>query len=253
MARLYVVEENNNWSASKKEEVTKIAVPILDKLEHNPFVRLDHMNLSSSSVTSTSVAVARRNQIPQLYDQAKALVALKKNEQGWAELMGEQPFPLKATLSRGDWRNTVMLMVANKRLTEIDQPVLFTYLAEVAALFPKFKLVDVQVDGKIAEFYEERDLSFLPDCFSMFLSWYYLISPLAYEPYLTREEMLLIPAHRVQEVGDAGWIELVMYEDPLSYGSPQTRECIVELTNYINERRHDWTANAARPQKAGVR
>ena len=243
MAHLYVIEENRPWELSSSK--VSPAAELLTKLETNPFVHFDKMKLDSASRTKPAEY--------QAYNYAKALANLVRHQDGSVALHAEQSVPLKATLNRGEWRNTVMLATANKNLSKLGHSQISSYLVELAALFPHFGFAEVQTDGEIAEFYDENDLNFVPPCFGDFLSWYHLISPLAYEPYLSREEMLSIPAYRVQEVGDAGWIELVMYEDPLSYASPQTRECIIELTNYINERRHDWTANAARPQKAGVR
>jgi hypothetical protein len=225
MALIYVLEEHNPWQGDSP--VTEV----LTKLEANPFVTFQEMDLNNALKL-------------QPYDRKKALVTLKRGKEPSVELSAKEPFSFKGSINRGDWRNTVLLRMANSQLKKVELPILFNYLKEIAELFPKFLFAEIKPDMQIADYYNENDLEWLPACFGNFLNWYHLLSPLAYAPYYTREELLAVPAHRVREL-DNGWIEIISYADPLSYDQPQTRERIIEMTGYLNAHRLDRKKVAA--------
>jgi hypothetical protein len=219
MALIYVLEEHNPWQGDSP--VTEV----LTKLEANPFVTYQEMDLNNTLKL-------------QPYERKKALATLKRGKEPTVELSAKAPFSFKGSVSRGDWRNTVLLRMANSQLKKIELPVLFNYLKELAELFPQFLFAEIKTDLQIADYYSEIELEWLPDCFGNFLSWYHLLSPLAYTPYYTRKELLEAPVHCVREL-ENGWIELISYADPLSYDKAETRKQLVEITEYFNAHRHD--------------
>ena len=81
-------------------------------------------------------------------------------------------------------------------------------------------------------------MAFLPDCFG-YVGWYHLLAPLGYEPFFEPEDLRHLPAHRVEERDD-GTFAVTSYEDPFAYADAPARTRIVEMTDYLNERRKDW-------------
>ncbi|HEX9413457.1 MAG TPA: hypothetical protein VF916_08115, partial [Ktedonobacterales bacterium] len=84
----------------------------------------------------------------------------------------------------------------------------------------------------------------LPNLLGRNLQWYYLLAPQAYTSTYTREALLNATAYMVRE-DERGWIELLSYEDPLSYSEPTTEQHIVELTRYLDAHRGDRPAPSA--------
>jgi hypothetical protein len=220
MADIGIIEEYNHWQgASPADE-------ILNLLEHNPYGEFKQMELNYANKT-------------QPYNRNKALATLKKGEEPSVELSMVEPFKLSAAITRGNWRNTVTLFLAHKVLAQLNQAELFEYVRQIVACFPKFYMANISTHLKVNEFYSQNKLKSAPPCFNNFVNWYQLISPLAYSPYFTREELLNLPAHSAREL-DNGNIEIIAYPDPLSYDQPEVRERIVLITEYLNAHRHDW-------------
>jgi hypothetical protein len=220
LAHFYLIEENNTWQGDNP------AKELLEKLEINPFVRFEEMELNYQPKK-------------QPYNRGKALSILKKGKEASVELSSSEPYKVRATITRGDWRNSVMLAFPNKHLRELDLNELRNYIADTAPLFPKFTMASSQLDSKIQEFYFSHKLRSVPSSFGDYVGWYSLISPTGYAPYFTREEILAVPSHSAREL-DNGNIEIIAYADPLSYDQPEVRERIILITEYLNAHRHDW-------------
>ncbi len=220
MVEVFIIEEDNPWKSDSPAPL------ILEILEANPFVNFNEMAFNYSEKWVA-------------YNQQKALANLKKGDEPALALRTETPYFFEGSINRGGWRNTVRLAMANSTLEQIDLSLLKNYVSKVATLFPRFKWAEVKTDYKIKEFYQAQDLVAVPDCLGNYLNWYHLISPLGYEPYFSRAELLNIPAHQVREL-ENGWIEIMSYSDPLAYDQPEARARIVEITNYLNTNRHDW-------------
>jgi hypothetical protein len=53
-----------------------------------------------------------------------------------------------------------------------------------------------------------------------------------------------VPAYQVKEL-ENGWFEYFSYSQPYDYAAPESRERVIAMTNYLNERRRDWKEEAA--------
>jgi hypothetical protein len=225
MTELVIEDRNDNWQENNPTE------KLLEVLENNPFAPF-------RQVWFNGVLEAQN------YDRKKALNHLNKSKTNSIRLETDEPFKLRASISRNPKRNVIVVGMGNKVLRELNIETLIEYGKTIANLLPHFHNLQIQVDTNLNEFYEEQDLEWLPDCFGNFLDFYHLMSPQAYEPYFTQSVLLTIPAHCVKEL-DHGWIEIISYADPLSYDQPQTRERIIEMTGYLNAHRLDRKKVAA--------
>jgi hypothetical protein len=225
MADIIIQEKAHKW------EGKEVAYSLLQNLEQNLYVKFAKMSFGGELKS-------------QAYKFDKALKHLMGDTTSSVKLTAETPFRFRGSIARGKVHNTVVLGMANPTLSNLDLEQLLTYIRSFAKLLPNFYRAELVTDYKINEYYAEQNLKWLPECFGNFLSWYHLLSPLAYEPYYTREELLGVPAHCVREL-DNGWIEIISYADPLSYDQPQTRERIIEMTGYLNAHRLDRKKVAA--------
>jgi hypothetical protein len=219
MAELVIEDGNDDWQQNNLVE------RILEALENNPLAPFRRVWFNGVLE-------------PQSYDRKKALNHLNKGKTNSIRLETDEPFKLRASISRNPKRNVIVLGMGNKVLRELNVETLIEYGKTIANLLPHFHNLQIQTDVNLNEFYEEADLEWLPDCFGNFLDFYHLMSPVAYEPYYSCAELLAVPAHHVRELENV-WIEIITYREPLSYDQPEIRKQIIKMTEYLNTHRLD--------------
>ncbi len=117
---------------------------------------------------------------------------------------------------------------------------LFPYMRQITDLLPHFHHAYARADAFVGERRRALGLPELPKSLDYSVDWYYLLTPAQYERDYTRETLLAAPAVSVREP-KPGWVELICYEDPLSFEQPATLQRIVELTRYLDTHRRAHT------------
>ena len=220
MFSIYAKENESPWRAGGGE-----AARVLEALEENPFAPFEEMQFD---VDSAWVPYAR----------GRAEIFLG-DEEGSMAFRAARPFALTASVSRHPLDNLVKLRAADeylKRGGALASSVEF--VRRLARALPNFSCGSANADLDVHDFYAARDLPFLPECFN-FVGWFHLVSPRGYAPYFEPEDLRGLPAHRVEELPD-GTFAVTSYPDPFAFEDESVRSRIVEMTNYLNERRKDW-------------
>jgi len=220
MFAIYARENESPWGAGEGH-----AALALETLEANPFAPLEEMQVDVESPWEP-------------YDRARALKALA-DEKGSVAFRAARPFPLRASVFRHPLYNLLQLEVADEYLNSKDAPAASVEFAEkLARALPNFAYGGASADLAVHDFYVSRDMAFLPEPFG-YVGWYHLLAPRGYEPYFEPEDLRGLPAHRVEE-RDGGTFAVTSYPNPLAFGDAPVRARIVEMTDYLNERRKDW-------------
>lgn len=220
MFAIYARENESPWRAGGTD-----AALALETLEANPFAPFEEMLLDVESEWEP-------------YDRARALRALAE-EQSSVAFRAASPFPLRASVFRHPLYNLLQIEVADDYLNADDaRAASLEFTEKLARALPNFAYGGASADMTVHDFYVSRDMAFLPDCFA-YVGWYHLLAPRGYEPYFEPEDLRNLPAHRVEERDD-GTFAVTSYEDPFRYADASARARIVEMTDYLNERRKDW-------------
>ncbi|MEM8637574.1 MAG: hypothetical protein AAGG51_01965 [Cyanobacteria bacterium P01_G01_bin.54] len=110
------------------------------------------------------------------------------------------------------------------------------FIREISSILPNFHKGLISGEFKVCDFYNENDINWIiPNCFSSFLTWMHFLHPSYYTKYLTREDILGMPAQEIQE-WENGIIQVQMFDHPFNYDAPENRQIIVEASEYLNER-----------------
>lgn len=220
MFAIYARENENPWGAGGTD-----AALALETLEANPFAPFEEMQLDVESSWEP-------------YDRARALRALA-DEKASVAFRAARPFPLRASVFRHPLYNLLQLEVADEYLNSDDAPAASVDFTEkLARSLPRFAYGAASADLTVHDFYVSRDMAFLPDCFG-YVGWFHLLAPRGYEPYFEPEDLRGLPAHRVEERDD-GTFAITSYPEPFAYADAPARSRVVEMTDYLNERRKDW-------------
>jgi hypothetical protein len=220
MFSIYAQEDESPWRAGEGR-----AARALETLEANPFGQFEEMLLDEEMDWEP-------------FDRARALGALE-GEKGSVAFRASRPFPLRASIFHHARYNLLQLEVADEYVREPDALAAAVEFAErLARTLPAFSYGGATADHTVHDFYVSRDMAFLPDCFG-YVGWYHLLAPRGYEPYFEPEDLRHLPAHRVEERDD-GTFAVTSYEDPFKFEDASARARIVEMTDYLNERRKDW-------------
>jgi hypothetical protein len=220
MFSIYAQEDESPWRAGEGH-----AARALETLEANPFAPFEEMLLDDEMDWEP-------------FDRARALRALAEEESAVA-FRATRPFPLRASVFHHRLYNLLQLEVADEYVKESGALASAVEFAErLARTLPAFSYGGATADHTVHDFYVSRDMAFLPDCFG-YVGWYHLLAPRGYEPYFEPEDLRHLPAHRVEERDD-GTFAVTSYEDPFAYESAPARARVVEMTDYLNERRKDW-------------
>jgi hypothetical protein len=220
MFSIYAQEDESPWRAGGVE-----AARALETLEANPFAPFEEMLLDDEMDWEP-------------FDRERALRALAEEESAVA-FRASRPFPLRASVFHHRLYNLLQLEVADEYVKEtgaLDTAVEFA--ERLARVLPAFSYGGATADHTVHDFYVSRDMAFLPDCFA-YVGWYHLLAPRGYEPYFDPEDLRHLPAHRVEE-RDGGTFAVTSYEDPFKFEDASARARVIEMTDYLNERRKDW-------------
>lgn len=220
MFAIYARENESPWGAGGAD-----AARALETLEANPFAPFEEMQLDVESAWEP-------------YERTRALRALAE-EKASVAFRATRPFPLRASIFRHPLYNLLQIEVDDEYLKAdgaLDASVEFT--EKLSLSLPHFAYGAASADLTVHDFYVSRDMAFLPDCFS-YVGWFHLLAPRGYEPYFEPEDLRHLPAHRVEE-RDGGAFAITSYPDPFAYADAPARARVVEMTDYLNERRKDW-------------
>ena len=220
MFAIHARENESPWRAGGGE-----VARVLEALEDNPFAPLEEMQFD---VGSTWLPYAR--------GRAELFLGVEESSMSFRTA---RPFELSASVSRHPLYNLVKLDVADeylKRDGALASSVGFAW--RLARALPAFSYGAASADLDVHDFYVAQDLAFLPECFD-YVGWYHILSPRGYAPYFEPEDLGRLPAHRVEELPD-GTFAVTSYPDPFAFEDASVRSRIVEMTNYLNERRKDW-------------
>lgn len=221
MFAIYAREDENPWRAGGGE-----AARALETLESNPFAPFEEMLLDDEMDW-------------QPFDRERALRSLAAREESAVAFRASRPFYLRASVFHHPLYNLLQIEVADEYLKDSDALASAVEFAEkLARTLPAFSYGGASADTTVHDFYVSRDMAFLPDCFG-YVGWYHLLAPRGYEPYFEPEDLRHLPAHRVEERDD-GTFAVTSYEDPFKYDDASARARVVEMTDYLNQRRKDW-------------
>lgn len=221
MFSIYAQENESPWRAGGGR-----AARALETLEANPFAPFEEM-LSDDEMDWRP------------FDRERALRALDAREESAVAFRASRPFPLRASIFHHPLYNLLQIEVDDEYVKDpgaLTSAVEFT--ETLAHTLRAFSYGGATADHTVHDFYVSREMAFLPDCFA-YVGWYHLLAPRGYEPYFGPEDLRHLPARRVEERGD-GTFAVTSYEDPYGYKDAAARARIVEMTNYLNERRKDW-------------
>ncbi|MEM8637570.1 MAG: hypothetical protein AAGG51_01945 [Cyanobacteria bacterium P01_G01_bin.54] len=116
------------------------------------------------------------------------------------------------------------------------------FIREISSILLDFHMGTVSGEFKVCDFYNENDIDWAPKCFNYYLTWMHFLHPSYYTKYLTREDILGMPAQEIQE-WENGIIQVQMFDHPFNYDTPENRQIIVEASEYLNERHRIFRAS----------
>ena len=89
------------------------------------------------------------------------------------------------------------------------------------------------VDFDIVGAYHDYSIEQPPACFTTHLRWVHFLGPRLYSLYLTKEDLLNTPAHKIEQL-EQGIIEVMNYDNPFDCGSAATLKKMIVITEYLN-------------------
>jgi hypothetical protein len=220
---LYAQEEANPWGADARETAERV----LSLFEDNPFAPLAEADLKLTLKFEP-------------YDHRRVLDELAHNPEAGIAVRTTSPFYLDGGLSRHPVQNGVSFGGDPEYLRRDGAPAAAAeYVKRWRQTLPAFDHAALSADDREnVFFFDDLDLEPLPNCFGNFLGWYHVISPRGYAASLDAETLRRTPAHKVEELPD-GAFAITTYPDPLDFAGAEATRRIVEITNYLNERRKD--------------
>jgi hypothetical protein len=223
----YKVKESRvikfSWQDFRAEsvEVTMFEA-ILQTLAANPFSAIQEMDLNRAKKWKS-------------FEQTAAVAGLAQSSTAVLHLRGAN---LKASVSCSPLSNVIILDLADEDFTKVDETTIKTFARNMAQTLPAFSNAGIDADPVPDDFYAAQKLRQLPDSLNWCLKWYTLVSPRGYAKYFERADLLATPAKTVTELDNA-WIEMVAYANPFAFANFTTRQRIIEITNYLNDKRKD--------------
>lgn len=220
---LNALETDNPWGPDARA----IAERVLSLFEDNPFAPFAEADLTISLKYEP-------------YDRRRVLAELADNPEAGIVVRTESPFYLDGGFSRHPIQNGIRIGGDPEYLRrEGALGSAAEYLKRWRHALPAFDHGSLWADDREnVFFFDDLDLEPLPDCFGNFLGWYHVISPRGYAPSFDADTLRHTPAHNVEELPD-GSFAIMSYPDPLDFASEESTRRIVEITNYLNERRKD--------------
>jgi hypothetical protein len=224
MLMLMAQELKNPW----EEAAVNPAPSVLALLEDNPFGSFDEMFLEQKLEWEP-------------FDRRLLLDDLTNNPKSNFDVRGQKPYYIQGSIARHPLANTVTFRINPDYLSTpegLDRAL--AYLGRWQHVLPRFTRGKATADERPSEYFFNLGLEPLPDPFGSFLGWHTLMSRRGYEAYFDLEDLLRTPAHRVEELADAA-VAITAYPDPFNFESAESHRKILELTQYLNERRKDRT------------
>ena len=220
---LYAQETNNPWGLDARETAERI----LSLFEDNPFTPFAEVDLKITLKFEP-------------YDRRRVLSELAGNPEAVMAARASRPFYLDGGLSRHPIQNGVRIGGDPEYLRrEGALAAAAEYVKRWRHALPAFDQAGLSADDREnVFFFDDLNLEPLPDCFGNFLGWYHVISPRGYAQSFDAETLRHTPAHNVEELPD-GSFAITSYPDPLDFAGEDSTRLIVEITNYLNERRKD--------------
>jgi hypothetical protein len=220
---LYAQEWNNPWGSGARETAERV----LGHFEQNPFAPFAEADLKGVLKFEP-------------YDHRRVLEEFARNPEAGVGARTSSPFYLEGSFTRHDLKNGVSFAGDPEYLRRGGALADATeYVKRWRHALPAFDQAGLSADDREnVFFFDELNLEPLPDCFGNFLGWYHVISPRGYAPSFDAETLRRTPAHGVEELPD-GSFAITTYPDPLDFAGEDSTRRIVEITNYLNERRKD--------------
>lgn len=231
---LYASEKNNSWEMLPENPADEV----LRMLENNPFACL-----------TDQIADVQYNHVR--LDRAKILAELTRplgdEDLISVRMSADDPMAVEAIISRSDSDNNITLMMNAEDLSKLGKLESVTsYMQEWRFVLPAFFSSSASADDRENDFfYDELALPLVPECIGNTVGWYHVLSPLGYQDYFKREDLINAPAYKVEELTDKT-ICLMTYPHPLEFASEESTERISKLTKYLYER---WMAHVEQHKK----
>lgn len=221
--KLYAQERDNPWEKAAINHAPRV----LALLEDNPFAPPAEMEFNFSLRYEP-------------YIREKALDELSHNPEAKIGVRSTLPFYLDGGVDRDPLQNGFTLGGDTQYFERAEmQTQVAEYLLRWRQVLPAFCWSGAFADDRENFFFfEQLQLEPLPDCFGSTLGWCHVVSPRGYEPYFNAEDLRLMPAHKLEELPD-GAFAITCYPGILDFAGDEATRRIVEITNYLNERRKD--------------
>lgn len=220
----------NHYVQYPPETWTGAGVVVLERLlsvmDANPFRPFQEMDFND-----------RAEWLP--YDKERALAYLKRGSRTVVHFRTQHPFYMQGALAQLAGQNSATLRLSEHFLDDAGVHAAGSFLVQLALPLAQPRFGWCEVDSyatRIVDFYDDHNLRALPWCFGTYLGWRHILSPAAYTPYIERQTLLRAPAWQVHE-DEQGLIELVIYDDPLSYDTAQSQQRIVDVTTFLHTHR----------------
>lgn len=217
-------EEDAPWQI----EAPRLALKALSMVEENPFCKMEEMDFDYLEKWRK-------------YDRAQALRELISNSDAGLTFRGFEPYYLSFALARHDWYNVISCHADLQYLKNSKMPAeTIDFLKKWLDIFPKFYRAEASADNRDNDYFlDELEILRLPRCFSPWLCWYQIVHPRVYHEFFEPEDLRDAPFYKIEELSD-GALGLTAYEHPLEFATAENTRRIVEITNYLNDRRKDW-------------
>ncbi len=172
------------------------------------------------------------------YAPEKLSQAVLSSAEQFAVLRGFEPNLLTASIRLQPVPLLQIMIDADRFSLDENSLQAQTFTNRLKKVLPNCGYGIIDAHANISEFYDRQQLDLLPECFNYYLSWKTLLTPLGYQAYFERADLLKAPAFKVEELEDQS-ICLTAYPQASNYEHKESQIRIVELTNYLNQKRKD--------------
>ncbi|MEM8637576.1 MAG: hypothetical protein AAGG51_01975 [Cyanobacteria bacterium P01_G01_bin.54] len=181
----------------------------------------------------------------QPYDFKAVLQKLKRRKKPCIGIRESPACKAEATLSSSEFRNIIQLIANRQHFESLGIPINGTidFVKEISDILINFHVgyISGEYGSELTDFYHKENVGRVPSCFDDFLTWMHFLHPSCYTKYLTREDILGMPAQEVKE-WENGIIQVQIFDHPFNYDTPENRQIIVEASEYLNERHRVFRA-----------
>ncbi|MEM8637568.1 MAG: hypothetical protein AAGG51_01935 [Cyanobacteria bacterium P01_G01_bin.54] len=210
----------NSWDKSLSR------APILDCLEKHAFGEINEF-ISDYKVESNW----------QPYRHKLVLQKLKRLKWPTIGFRDSEKENFRGSISLWEDRSSAQIFSSREYCEKmsIDSQQAIEFITEIFGMNFIFHTGTVCGEDKPGDFYRENKIPWAPKCFNGCLVWMHLVHPSNYSKYLTRDDILGMPAQEIQE-WDNGIIQVQIFDHPFNYDAPENRQIIIEASNYLRDR-----------------